>query len=307
MDKLERQMGLLATLLHTDRPLRAAEIRAHVEGYPDDKVAFRRAFERDKDDLRRLGIPLEVSPTQTSDGPVDGYRVVKSEYYLHDLALEPDETVALSMALRLIRLEGAEAQDALWKLGGSVDAPVDAQPELAAIAIGPAVTQIYQAIADSSVVQFEYRETTRTVEPWRLAFRRGHWYLHGWDRDREDTRQFRLDRIEGGVHIDETVTATQQRLTPEGERQPWEFATDDATDFTARVAVDASQAAWVRHHLGADAVVADRPDGGVEIELDVANVSAFRSLVLSLHDAAEVLSPPQAREDIVAWLQAQTV
>ena len=62
---------------------------------------------RDKDDLRQLGVPLEVERTESVDGPVDGYRVSQSDYYLHDLGLAPDEVVALSVALRLIRLEGA--------------------------------------------------------------------------------------------------------------------------------------------------------------------------------------------------------
>ena len=113
MDKLERQLGLLAALLHTERPLRASEIHQRVEGYPDDGIAFRRAFERDKEDLRRLGIPLEVERTESVEGSIDGYRVSQSDYYLHDLGLEADEVIALSVALRLIRLEGVAGDDAL--------------------------------------------------------------------------------------------------------------------------------------------------------------------------------------------------
>jgi len=304
MDKLERQLGLLATLLHTDRPLRAAEIQEQVEGYPGDKTAFRRSFERDKDDLRRLGVPLEIASTQTPDGPVDGYRVRKAAYYLHDLDLEADEVVALSIALRLIRLEGAQAQDAIWKLGGAAE--TEDVPELAAIAVGPVVTQLYKAVAESAVVRFSYKGTDRAVEPWRLAFRRGQWYLHGWDLDREAPRQFRLDRIDATVEVNVANSSTHERLAEETDRQPWEFASDDEQEFTARMAVDASHADWVRHHLGADAIAQERADGSVEVEVHVSNPQAFRSLALSLMDAAEVLSPPQARDDIVAWLQEQT-
>ncbi len=84
-------MSLLATLLQTDRGLTAAEIQRQVEGYPEDKVAFRRSFERDKDDFRRLGVPIDVDSRQALDGPIDTYRVQRDDYYLHDLGLDPAE------------------------------------------------------------------------------------------------------------------------------------------------------------------------------------------------------------------------
>ena len=301
IEKLERQLKLLATLLHTGRPLRAAEIRVQVEGYPDDEVAFRRAFERDKEDLRRLGVPLLVERTETADGPVDGYRVRRGDYYLHDLGLEPDEVVALSVALQVIRLEGVATDDALWKLGGAMG---DVGPgELAAISIGPAVTQLHEAIGADSVVTFDYRGETRTVEPWRLAFRRGHWYLNGYDRGRADTRSFRLDRVEGSIEVGAAGTATVPRTDLQGERQPWQFGSEDEIAFRARLAIDASHARWARHHLQAASVVAEHDDGSIELELDVSNIAAFRSLVLSMAEAAEILEPTELRDDIIAWLE----
>ncbi len=304
IDKLERQMSLLAALLHTEVALTATELHRRVEGYPEDKVAFRRAFERDKDDLRRLGIPISIESRETVDGPIDGYVIRETDYYLHDLGLDADETVALAMALRLIRLEGAEADDAIWKLGGA--AFDDTAPaEIGAIAMGPAVTQLHQAIQRSLSVQFGYRGEDRIVEPWRLAFRRGHWYLSGHDVARDDARSFRLDRIDGSITLDLDRPATASRPPISAERQPWEFGSDDDETIRARVAIDASHADWARHQLGADAVVATGDDGSIEIELDVVNIVGFRNLVLGMLDAAEVLSPPELRADIVTWLQDQ--
>ena len=302
IEKLERQLGLLAALLHTERPLRAAEIHARVEGYPDDDVAFRRAFERDKDDLRQLGVPLELERTESVDGPVDGYRVSQSDYYLHDLGLAPDEVVALSVALRLIRLEGASADDALWKLGGaSSDQAGSAQ--LAQISMGPAVTQFHGAIATQAAVTFHYKGEQRQVEPWRLAFRHGQWYLEGFDRVRTDERRFRLDRVEGAVQVDEPGSAKMSRVATSGERQPWQFATEEEQSYTARVAIDASHARWAEHHVSTAAVVQTYPDGSIEIEVVVTNIAAFRSLVLSMFEAAEILAPPELRADMIQWLE----
>lgn len=299
-------MSLLAALLHTEHPLTAAQLQTRVGGYPDDRTAFRRAFERDKEDLRRLGVPLEIRPTQAEEGTIDGYLVRRDDYYLHDLGLDPDETVALAMALRLIRLEGADTDDAIWKLGG---AAIDdtAPAEIGAISMGPAVTQLQQAIAGRWSATFPYNGEERLVEPWRLAFRRGHWYLQAYDVSRADPRSFRLDRIEGAIELDEDRPAEVARDPATAERQPWEFGSDDDESVVARVAIDASHALWVRHELGDDAVVAEHPDGSVEIELDVVNVVGFRNLVLGLLDAAEVLEPAALRLDIVEWLEGQLV
>ncbi len=304
IDKLERQLGLLAALLHTDRPLRAAEIHQRVEGYPDDMVAFRRAFERDKEDLRRLGIPIEVERTESVDGSIDGYRVSQGDYYLHDLGLEADEVIALSVALRLIRLEGVTGDDALWKLGGAAQDDAAPGAELAAISIGPAVTQLHEAITNRATVTFLYRSEARHVEPWRLAFRRGQWYLNGYDQARKDSRSFRLDRIEGAVEVGDAGTATSPRSGPAGERQPWQFATEEEQSYTARVAIDATHARWAQHHLRDATVVDEKADGAIEIELDVTNIAAFRSLILSMFEAAEILSPEELRSDMVTWLES---
>lgn len=303
VDKLERQMSLLATLLQTERGLTASEIQRQVEGYPDDKIAFRRSFERDKDDFRRLGVPIEVVSRQAAEGPIDTYRVQRDDYYLHDLGLDPDETVALAMALRLIRLEGGDADDALWKLGGA--ALGDSEPtEIGAIAMGPAVAQLHDAIRRSVTVSFEYRGHERNVEPWRLAFRRGHWYVEAFDIDRGEGRSFRLDRVDGAITVGDRP-AEAVRVPGRSERQPWEFGDEESVQ-RARVAIDSTHAGWARRYLGGASVVAEHDDGSIEIELAVTNVAGFRNLVLGMLDAAEVLSPQALRDDVVNWLEAQT-
>ena len=98
MDKLERLLNLTAALLDTPRPLTAAELRDRVPGYPDADASFRRAFERDKDDLREMGVPVELSDVDSPTGPVAAYRIHKDQYYLRDPGLEPDELAALHLA-----------------------------------------------------------------------------------------------------------------------------------------------------------------------------------------------------------------
>ena len=60
MSKLERLLKLLAVLIDTTRPITADDLRQRIGGYPDNTASFRRAFERDKDDLRSMGITIAV-------------------------------------------------------------------------------------------------------------------------------------------------------------------------------------------------------------------------------------------------------
>lgn len=296
-------MQLLAALLHAEAPLTAAMIQARIDGYPQQQAAFRRAFERDKKDLRHLGVPIEMRTRETVDGSIDSYVVSAEDYYLHNLGLDRDETVALAMALRLIRLEGTDTNDALWKLGGTTTDQSDEQvpAELGAIAMGPLVNTFHQAIAGSVRVEFGYRGDERRLEPWRLEFRQGNWYATGWDLDRDDERRFRLDRIEGAVEITTDPATAPRSRGGRADQQPWQFATEDNT-VTATVAIDAQHAAWARHHLGTEAVTETRADGSIVVQLEVANRVGFRSFVLSFLDGAQVLDPPELRQELVGWL-----
>src|SRR5687767_4361014 len=107
-EKLERLLNLTAALLETPRPLPAAEIAKRVYGYPEEKTAFRRAFERDKEDLREMGVPIALTEISGTDPPEIGYRIPKDEYYLRDPGLEADELAALHLAASTVRLDGIE-------------------------------------------------------------------------------------------------------------------------------------------------------------------------------------------------------
>lgn len=302
VEKLERVLNLVACLLETRRPLTAEEIRDQVPGYPDDKVAFRRSFERDKDDLRSLGVPIELTAITHTDPPLSGYRIRKSHYAMRDPGLEPDELGALRLAASMVRLEGVVCDEALWKLGGALGAGATGLVDLPS---DPNLGVLFAAIAARAAVSFSYRGEARSVEPWRLGFTHGRWYLTGMDRTRGAERSYRLDRIEGEVEAGapgDVVAPADLAGRAEGIAQPWEYGDDEPT--LARVAVDAAQAAWVVRRLGSDSVVVEHDDGSVEIELQVHDRAAFRSFVVSFLEHAEVLGPPELRASFEDWLVA---
>ena len=301
--KLERLLNLTALLIETPRPLSATEIRDRMEGYPDDAVAFRQAFERDKRDLREMGIPLAVETVPGTMPAVDGYRIPKDRYYLADPGLDPDELAALHLAASVVRIEGSAADEGLAKLGATApggDAP--AADDLTALPGRSDLGALFGAVIDRRPVRFTYRDQARTVDPYRLDFQRGRWYLSGFDHTRDDDRVYRLDRIAGEVEVLEGPVFTRPTTgAPGGPVEPWQLG--EGEPIMARLAVDAVQAPWIVDHLGMEAVVARPDDGSVVVELPVTNRESFRSFVLTFLDHAEVLAPVELRDDMIGWLE----
>jgi proteasome accessory factor B len=295
--RVERILNLLACLLDTNRPLTRDELVAQVTGYPEEPVAYRRAFERDKETLRAMGVPLVVENLQSGE---QGYRVPPDEYFLPDLSLTEEETAALHVAVSAVLLGNRAGQGALMKLGGATDeerAPIGTLP------LEPALPVLFEAFRRHAPVTFEYRGETRTVEPWGLAARRGHWYLVGHDRTRGAMRTFRADRLSEDITVGEPdAFVVPDDFSPDQslDNEPWQYG-DDAP-VTARVLVDAGHADDVVAR--ADRVAETRADGSVVIELEVVNRPAFRSFVLGLLDHGEVLGPDELRADLLAYLDA---
>src|SRR5207245_2881881 len=125
--KTERLLGLVVCLLSTSRYLSAEQIRQAVPGYPEQDDLFKRMFERDKEDLRELGVPLETGVNHPFDDD-PGYRIRQQAYQLPELRLEADEAAVLGLAARVWQraaLAGAAA-GALLKLRA---AGIDAGPD----------------------------------------------------------------------------------------------------------------------------------------------------------------------------------
>ncbi|HWC79263.1 MAG TPA: WYL domain-containing protein [Pseudonocardiaceae bacterium] len=209
--RAERLVNLVLCLLSTRSYLNAERIRGIVPGYADAPTdeAFFRMFERDKAELRDLGVPLETGRNSAFDS-VDGYRIARRDYELGEIDLEPDEAAAVALAVRLWdspELTGA-AHGALLKLraaGVDVDEAAPATVEPKVRASEPAFGPLLAAVQDGQAVSFPYRRPApaelrlRTVEPWGVVSWRSRWYLVGQDRDRQAPRCFRLSRIAGEV------------------------------------------------------------------------------------------------------------
>jgi predicted DNA-binding transcriptional regulator YafY len=300
-DRLERLLNLTAALLDASVPLSIDDIRARVPGYPEEPgETFRRAFERDKDSLRHMGIPLRVEEIPGSDPPVVGYRIRSEEYALADPGLEPDELAALNLAVATVQVDGFSSGDAIRKLGGGAESG-DIAVDLPSL---PTIGPLFAACASGSVVEFRHNDKDRVVDPYRLSFQRGRWYLDGREHTSKEPRSYRLDRIEGEVRVGPPNGFERKPLTGRGMLPPWEMGAEPP--MAALLRVDADQAPFACDTVGAEHIVSRHDDGAVDIMLTVMNRDAFRSFVLGFLEHAEVLSPPELRDDMVRWLTTIT-
>jgi proteasome accessory factor BC len=213
--KTERLLNLLIALLERQRGYSKEELRSLIQPYREatSEEAFNRLFERDKDDLREMGVPVETFSEDTffdSDHSVARYRIDRKAYRLPELSFTAEETAVLSLASRIWQQAslGSAAARAVRRLDvhGALaegDSLIGIEPRLRTAE--PAFDDLLKAVLGHYPVSFEYRgakstETSvRRVEPWGLGNRFGHWYLSGFDVDRNGQRTFRLSRISSGV------------------------------------------------------------------------------------------------------------
>ncbi|HMC36796.1 MAG TPA: WYL domain-containing protein, partial [Actinomycetota bacterium] len=123
MHPLERLLDLVALLLNANKPLTFDDIRAVMPAYQQpDAASAKRMFERDKDTLREVGIPVEVAPTDPWEVE-QGYRIPKDRYYLPDVSFTPDEVWALFVAAHTPGEHG-EAEQAFQKISSGTETNV---------------------------------------------------------------------------------------------------------------------------------------------------------------------------------------
>jgi proteasome accessory factor B len=301
VDRLERLTDLVLVLLR-DGPARSLrQIAEEVPGYPEGAEARRQAFERDKRTLRDEGV--EVT-TERIDGPEQtGYRIRPEDFYLPDLDLSPEEQAALNLAVAGVHLGDPSGRDALWRLGlpaASATRPIADVPAL------PALPALYDALRRHATVTLGYRGEERHVDPARLVFRHGRWYLVGFDRDRAASRVFRVDRMEDvPVAGDQGTAELPEDFDAEGALpdDPWRMG--EGEPVVVEVLVDALVAPLVvGQEVDESALAERRPDGSVVLRMEATNLAALRSWVLGLGEHAEVLGPPELRDELRAWLGA---
>ncbi len=308
-------MNLVLCLLSTRRFLTAGQIARIVPGYEHDDhdprahEAFQRMFERDKAELRDLGVPLETGTTSAFETE-PGYRIAQRDYALPEVHLAPEEAAAVGLAAQLWHQAGlaSAASSGLLKLrAGGVE--VEPPPTLGiepVVGAEPALEPVLAAIHARRAVRFGYRTPhedeprVRRLQPWGAVSWRGRWYVVGHDLDRDATRCFRLSRVAG-------------QATPFGPAGA--FTPPDGVDLLAQVVAAHDDVpgppavARIRLRPGTGAglrrwadTVAPDAEGWDGLTLTFHDPEALAARLAGYGSAVVVLDPPEVRAAVVRRL-----
>jgi len=309
--KTERLLNLVICLLYTRKPLSKAKIREFVPQYGMSAAdeAFDRMFERDKDELRDLGIPLVTEPFDPFFDDEPGYRIDRREYALPEISFAADELAVIGLASRAwsqASLAGPAAE-ALRKL----EAAGVERDDSSLIGIVPRVRTVepaFEAVKDAVLrhtpVAFTYRTAgtgevaTRHVQPWAFASWHGRWYLTAFDTDKMAPRVFRLGRIEGEVVVEGKPASYEVPADHEPKVMISSVAVQrDPRPAVLRVRVGAGNSLR-RQADPAEAV----DDSWSRIAIAFTDTEAFAEEIASFGPDVVVESPDELRESVIRRL-----
>ena len=342
--KTARWLDLIAFLLAHRFPVTREELFGKVAGYLDDPVSAdetaresaRRKFERDKDELRVLGIGIETVtiPGGAHDQPQHGYRLHPRDIYLpyfeltsadrpgrspyNGLATIPvsrEELEILDRATRRVaqRVEsplGRAAASARRKLEFDLPLSVRDVERVLAHAVPPEGTRslevLQHAVMDRVAVRCTYysigrdAEEQRAIEPYGLFFNWGHWYCVARARDRDALRVFRIDRMRHAEAQagDRFDVPDDFRVRSYVGRAPWELSRANPTSVRVRFAFPESR--WIRAQGVGEHHGDDPDDGSAEFTFAVRDRGPFLRWLLTFRGHATVLEPDEIANELNA-------
>lgn len=320
MEKSERLLNLHIMLLAQRRFVSKGDIRRMLYAdYPDTPAgdeAFEKTFERDKDDLRELGVVIEVGTMDKFFEDEVGYRIPPDESALPEIRFEADEAAVLGVAARAWE-QAAFAKattEALRKLAAS-GVEVDRSrldvvaPRLRAEE--PSFDVFWDATRKRRLVTFDYQRpgepqpTRRRLHPWGVVRSSGRWYVVGFDLDRGEERVFRLSRVVGDARASGRSGAFEVSPGTDVRR---------IADTLAPSAPDVEATLLVREHAGvglrrrASLLDEDVPGPDDRTRWDRITVSApehaLADEVLTYGASVKVEAPESLRDEVVSRLRA---
>lgn len=202
--KTERLINLTLALLASKRYLSKAEILRNIPGYEGSPETKERMFERDKDDLRSLGIQIDVNNSDPLFEDEQGYLIKSESFQFAENEFTKEELLLLTMAANLWHDSAVEldSQNALLKiqsLSGPVENDMTMTPTLRITEDWQLLVSIFTAVQNKQILEFSYRGKKRQVNPYGLYSSNGFWYLIAFEIN--VIKSFKLVRIEGEVDL----------------------------------------------------------------------------------------------------------
>jgi proteasome accessory factor B len=302
--KNERLVNLTIALLATKRYLTKNEIFRNIEGYEGNAEAKERMFERDKDDLRKLGIQIEVGGLDPLFDDEAGYRIRPENYALSLRDLTPTQVTLLSLAAQAWQ-DAAFAdlsQQALRKLTSiGLDTDSSQLPVLAPRLVGADenLRIALDALTSLTAIEFDYLNLQgvaqkRQLQVYGVQARRSHWYLIGLDIQKAAIRNFRVDRIHGSVS---TAGKSQSYVIPKN----FEITVLEPAIETPVAVLQVRPGAG--YQLRRMAFTIETADDWDLLELPIFDLDFITNLVLWHGEDVIVSSPAQLRISVISALE----
>lgn len=308
-------MNLFILLLVSRNYVSKDQIRDAIEDYRTAPTmdAFEKKFERDKEELRAIGIPIEVGSLDKFFDDEVGYRVRRDAYELPDIEFTSEEIAVLGLAARVWEHAGlaATTAEAVLKLrtaGQLADTEVLDAVHLRLPTLEAAFDPMLRATQERIPVRFDYRRPgaavheTRHLQPWGVITSQGRWYVIGYDVDREAPRMFRLSRVLGDVIDDGPADSYVVPVGTDVRALSRSLAPPPSADVHVTVLARVGAATGLRR-WASGTVPSDRP-GWDRIELVGRSERELVGTLLGYGDAVEVLSPAEVRDAVAARLDA---
>lgn len=261
-EKNERLVNLVIALLATKKYLTKAQIFKAVAGYEGSHEATDRMFERDKEELRALGIQIEMKSIDPLFDDEIGYRIIPERYKFDLGPLSTEEVTILALAAQ------AWKESALKDVARATSLRLESigiVSDFSELSLVPTIynvpenlTAILEAIDMKRVIEFRYlnqddESEDKKVAPYGVYSQRQKWYLYAADTEKKELRSYRLDRIEG------EIKRTSKIFEPESFQLPTthfpeinvllEIRRDFALDLQARAELLDGTEEWIRCRL----------------------------------------------------------
>ena len=303
--KIERLINLTIALLATRRFLTKNEIFRSVDGYVGSEETKERMFERDKDELRNLGIAIEVGGFDPLFGDEAGYRIRPEEYSLDLGQITGAEIALLSLAAAAWRGAALDvvAHSALTKLHSmGIQSDLDLVPAIAPRlnTSGGDFHSIATAISERCTISFAYLSPSltrqnRTIAPYAIATRNSHWYVAGKDVAKNEVRTFRFDRIEDEITINRSE---------KGYEIPAGFDLFESLDTEQSIQVATLDIRKGKVHVLRNTAITISDKGEWDrITVNFIDATRFIDVILWHGEDVLVISPMQLREGVISALE----
>lgn len=304
--KTERLVNLTMALLGTKRFMTKSEIFRRVAGYSGNQETKERMFERDKDDLRNLGIEIEVASHDPLFEDEVGYRIRPEAFQIHE-KFDAEELGLISVALQQLKDDdfSGTTESLMLRLNSlSVTPEFSDEISISERAISEAgLSEVLEALSDRVTISFNYQKSDsknseeRRVNPLGVSAWRGSWYLVGEDLERDDIRAFKLSRMKSG--ITRISKAGSFQIPPDFDIKEY-LVMLKAPEYSVVLQVRKSAGLHLRNRA---ASITDYDDEWDQIQIFFSHENQALKETLWLGDDARVIGPDSLKSLVISRLE----